>query len=290
VIAALAPLTVTPAAPRVDQAITLRFRAPGRTPRGARLTLAVRVLGVPRSRSCTARASVVRTARAGAVVRVTLRPSVPAGAPAWCAGSAQASARVVGPSGAVIGSAVMRRLTLRGAGGTAPPLGTPILLTVAGASTATVSAPGRSDRVGAISGALRGIIPGPLKLNSPDTAALAAGSLVLSGLPGDPLCTADGAAEPREFPIAEGAGSSMTLQTDGHVDLTLVVRRDLFAFTGCLPAVLTPTTGATRLALAGDVGPGGLLALRLSGSAGPLALAGVGDATVTLRLVLRVDL
>ncbi len=54
--------------------------------------------------------------------------------------------------------------------------------------------------------------------------------------------------------------------------------------------MLTPTTGATRLTLAGQVGPGGLNALKLSGTAGPLALAGVGEATVTLSVVVKVDL
>jgi len=120
--------------------------------------------------------------------------------------------------------------------------------------------------------------------------SITTGALVATGLPADPLCTPAGAAEPRAFDVADGAGSSATLRASGHTDMTLVVRADLFAFTGCLPAVLTPTTGAMSLVLSGDVGPGGLNALTLNGSAGPLALAGVGDATVAFHLVTQIDL
>ena len=175
-------------------------------------------------------------------------------------------------------------------GGVAVPPGTPVKITLLGGSTEQVSAAGRPDRSATLSGVLRGEIPGSITPNSDITIAKLTGSLVASGLPADPLCTADGAAEPRTFALADGGSSSMTLGTGGHVVATLVVRADLFALTGCLPAVLTPTTGATSLTLAGDVGAGGLAALKLAGNAGPLALAGVGAATVTLNLVVDEDL
>ncbi|HEY5143197.1 MAG TPA: hypothetical protein VII98_06820, partial [Solirubrobacteraceae bacterium] len=181
-----------------------------------------------------------------------------------------------------------RALTVLLADGTQA--GTPVRITALAGSTETVSAAGRPDRVAALSGALRGEIPATFTPNTDIRTSITTGSLIATGLPGDPLCTSDGGAEPRTFPVADGGGSSATLHASGHAEMTLVVRADLFALIGCLPAVLTPTTGATSLSLAGDVGPGGLNMLTLNGTAGPLALAGVGDATLALHLVTQVDL
>ena len=279
-------LTVSPAAPRVGQPITLKLRAHAALPAGMHLRFGLTLLGTARA-GCAASASAAvrrRLVRAGRTVSVTLKPGSRG---AWCPGPWKATARVV-TAGSTATRAYSRALTILLADGTQA--GTPVRITLLGGSTETVSAAGRPDRAAALSGVLRGEIPGMFRPSSDIRTSITTGALVATGLPADPLCTPAGAAEPRAFDVADGAGSSATLRASGHTDMTLVVRADLFAFTGCLPAVLTPTTGATSLVLSGDVGPGGLNALTLNGSAGPLALAGVGDATVAFHLVTQIDL
>jgi len=283
---AATPLTAAPAAPRVGQPITLTLRVPAALPAGTHLRLGMALLGTARAGCATSASASVRRAlvHVGRTVRVTLKPRVGG---AWCPGPWRASARVLNARGTAT-ARYSRALTVLRADGTQA--GIPVRITVLAGSTATVSAAGRPDRVAALSGVLRGEIPATFLPNADVRTSITTGSLVATGLPADPLCTSDGAADPRTFPVAGGGGSSATLHASGRAEMTLVVRADLFALMGCLPAVLTPTTGATSLALAGDVGPGGLNALALNGTAGPLALAGVGDATVALHLITQVDL
>ena len=285
--AAASGLTVTPAKPRVGQAITLHWRQAAPVPRGKHLYFVARLLNATGPGcAATARVSVRRSrVRPGRDVAVPLTP--PSGV-AWCAGSWEATEQLVNGAGMGAGPRHLLTFTMLRADGTQA--GTPVKIAVLTGSTETVSAAGRSDRTAAVSGTLTGEIPATFRPNTDITTSITAGALTLTGLPADSQCTPDGAAEPRAFPVADGAGSSATLHASGHVDLTLVVRRDLFSFTGCLPAALTPTTGATSLTLSGQVGSGGLSSLTLTGNAGPLALAGVGDATVALKLVVSIDL
>jgi len=213
----------------------------------------------------------------------------------WCNGPAHLEVRRYTADG--LHSPVLARRTVPvGTGKADPPPpgdgGVPVKITVLGGSTLTASAAGRADRSTQLTGVLRGTIPGRFKPNPDVNVEQISGSLtpLASGLaqavfPPDPLCP--DTTPPATFD-AVPAFSSMLLTASGDTTWNLTLNGAPSQLFGCGPA--GPLTGTTTLALAGRVGPKGLLELQQTASVTGIPLPGGSQGGLAASLVLNVDL
>ena len=150
----------------------------------------------------------------------------------------------------------------------------------------TVRVPGRPDRTGALTGQLKGFLPGKFRPNSDLVIGLTSGSLTLgSALPADPACTA--VVRPYPAGLRIRSASSINLLAEGVGYAMLVFVEDPLSLTGCQgPAPAAPRA----IALVGKVGPTGLVSFTMTGSLGGVRLNEGVDATIDLTLVVKIDL
>ena len=165
------------------------------------------------------------------------------------------------------------------------PPGTPVRITVLEGSSLTVQAPGRPDRTLPVGGVLRGVIPGRFRPNTDISISAMTGALSLSSITPDPLCT--GATYSLVLPLAQGGPSKMLLRASGHAELSLELAADPLSLAGCA-APASP--GRSALTIARQVTPQGLVRLPISGAIGGVPIAPDVAATVTVNLLVNVDL
>ncbi len=214
----------------------------------------------------------------------------------WCNGPAHLEVRRYTVDG--LHSPVLARRRIPVGTGKADPaptgqdLGVPVKITVLGGSTLTASAAGRADRSTPLIGVLRGTIPGRFKPNPDVTVEQISGSLTPSAtglaqgvFPPDPLCP--DSTPPATFD-AVPASSTMLLKASGETTWNLTLNGAASQIFGCGPA--GPLAGTTTLALAGHVGPKGLLELPVAGNVTGIALPGGSQGGLAASLVLNVDL
>jgi len=264
-------LRISPAAPTLATPLTVSSRAGEAGLYGATIT----VRPVSKTRlvcSYGARSKPRRIAR-GAAFTALLTPT--GETRKWCPGPASITVlrypNGEGPETIL----VRRRIAIRRAPGElAPgPTRTPAAIRLLAGSTITVGAAGHADRSAPVNGVLRGYIPSPFRLNDDITIKDMQGSLVPVALPADPLCP--GTSPPFSLQLKP---SSISLAKSGLVTTVLQLAGSPSQLIGCGPA--GALTGTTGIALTGQTGARGLLALNLDGSAGG----------ITLHLLVFVDL
>lgn len=293
--AAPASFSVTPKAPRDSQAIKVAWR-----PSGLRGKASYRFEArTGDGNTCESFRSVPVGAawRRGATVRATLRPT--ADKRYWCPGPARV--RVIRTKGR--STTVIELLTIvigDDASTENPgPFGNPAKVTLLEGSTMTVRVAGRPDRSSALSGELRGHIPGRFKPRTDIQITLTRGSVSATSLPTDPACASAG----RQYPTPLGLVTTpapyskstllfrqtMTVLASGRASLGLTLDQDhVAALTGCKSA--GSDTKSYALGFAGDVGPTGLVRLTISGGTDGLKLSDGATASVVFTLVLNIDL
>ena len=165
------------------------------------------------------------------------------------------------------------------------PPGTSVKVTVLDGSTVTVQAPGRPDRMLPVGGSIRGLLPGRFRPNTDINIDSMTGKLLLSAISPDSLCA--GGVYKLEFGLAQGGPSKMVLQASGNSTLLLELLADPASVAGCA-APAAP--GKTSVTLTGKVGPEGLVRHAISGAVAGVQIAPGVTATVTLNLLVNVDL
>lgn len=288
---------VAPSAPTLKTPITVSFKAP-KVPRGTMWSVALEIAN-PNVLACdNAPLNEYSRARSGRTVSVTFRPSTDSpserGNGVWCPGTARVTVTrgVVGQRRVI--TVARRDFTVGlGPGETQPGEAfVPVKITALGGSTLTASAPGRPDRSAQLTGVLRGRIPSRFKPNTDVNVEEIGGSLtpLASGLaqavfPPDPLCP--DTKPPATFDAVPGS-SSMLLKASGDTTWNLTLNGAPSQLFGCGP--VGPPAGTTTLALAGRVGPKGLLELQQTASVTGIALPGGSQGGLAASLVLNVDL
>lgn len=261
-----------------------------RAPRaGRRYRLELRLDGVGSKCRKSADASIAPTWKKGDEVKITLRVNRPTGRAWWCVG--KGSVRVVavsGPFGASTTTLARGLLQVHddpSSPSPVDPLGLPVRIDLLAGSTMTVKVPGRPDRSAPLSGVLRGFLPGRFIPNSDLAISVTKGPIAVGAFAGDPLCTTNGRTYPSSLDI--GLISSLTLLASGTGYLSLIPSEDPLAVAGCQgPAPPAPRP----FALVGKVGPTGLVEYRMGGSIGDVQLGDGTAATISLALVLKIDL
>lgn len=280
-------LALTPKAPKASQTVSVFFTAPAiRSDR--RLDVSLRVADAA---GCSGGYGVriAKVVPSGQRIRLRFSPrdkravgldhTVPG---RFCAGVANV---VVGQAGADGRIVVLARKRLRIAPSGGPEtFGTPGRITVLDGSAIAVKAPGRPDRSHALGGLVRGFVAGPFRPATDIVVGTLSGGLWMRSLAVDPLCA--GAPIVTEFPVAAGSASQLLLKAGGEATLTLVLKAGAVSLAGCTDGA----AATTPLTLAGKVTDDGLVKLPLTGSVDGVTIApGVG-ATVTVSLLLGVDL
>lgn len=273
--AVAAPPTVSPTAPSLLTPVTASWRA---TATGSyAVTMTIRPTTSNTNLACSFGSSTQprRVAR-GALLQVKLRPAGEAAALShkWCPGPARVTISRFPPDykpGTVIAKRTFRITRARGE---LPPglAETPASIRLLPGSTVTLSAAGHADRTAPLRGVLRGGIPSPFRLGDEIPINRAIGGLTPDGLPADPLCPA---VPPPTLLSADG---EMRLPPSGPVRLGVMLSGTGAPPTACTTSGVTGWT--TTIILSGTIGPQGLLALRLNGSADG----------ITLSLLVQVDL
>lgn len=223
----------------------------------------------------------------------TIKPDTASGAGVWCPGKGQIRIYRFGPGKLVSGPLLRRSFQVTLGRGESPPAEAfvPVKVSVLGGSTLTATGAGRPDRVVQLSGVLRGRIPGRFKPNTDITVNDLAGtitpfspSLAKAVLAPDPLCP--DTAPPATFDAIPP--SQMVLKASGDTTWNLTLNGAPSQLFGCGPA--GPPAGTTTLALAGRVGPKGLLELQQTASVTGIALPGGSQGGLAASLALNVDL
>lgn len=205
----------------------------------------------------------------------------------WCPGSALVMIIRVGPGAVQSGPIAGARVTVAlGPGETQPGElpGVPTVVRLLEGSTITASAPGRPDRSSAVTGTLRGEIPGRFQPNTDVTPLLTSGGLTTTAFAADPLCP--DATPPPTFGL--GGTSGLTHFASGDARLDLVLAGTASQLFGCGPA--GPLTGTTTMTLTGHVTPLGLLKLPLNGVVPGIPLPGGTTGGLAANLLVNVDL
>lgn len=260
--AAAPPLAVGPANATPGRALKVTWTPKRPVADGARIVATT--LG---DTGCTDRASVVVSGAvpAGRAVRVRLVPR-----PRWCVRR-------------LLRIAVTRAGTTLAV--TRVRVGTPVQVRLL-SGTVTTSVAGRPDRTAALTGQLRGGIPGPhFRLDGDITSSVDISELQLAAPPADPLCTPEGTF-PRTLPVAPGG--SMTLKSSGLVAAPIRLAVAPAALTGCAAAPGGPAV--TEVLMQGDAKIGGLGRLAVTGTIPNVALAGGATATITIAATVSVSL
>ncbi len=294
---------IAPASPRATDALSVTFRAPADLARDERVAVSV---DVPSNGLCAARIVVVvprAQVRAGGLVTALVRPNQGGRFAGWCSGAAEVTVARLSPIGsgypgyASVGRVARRRITIHRAPGFHPerPFGTQVRIGLLPESTATISAPGRADRVLGLGGAIDGWIPGKFALNSDYTIGLGFQSqpnvqpvtndeIFVRSLVPDPLCSSPSILTGAR--VAPDGGSNMTFLRDGHVTGKLVLAADPTVLAGCAG----PATGTTSIDLAALLGVKKLADLTVTGTISGVPVGGGVTGTVAVALHLRVEI
>lgn len=275
---AVRDLGVSPKAPKANQTVSVSFRAPALA-RDRRLDVS---LAAPGGSACS-HGYAVRVASAkprGRRVRIRFRPGA-GGRSVFCAGTANVVIGHAGADGKVVVLA-RKRFEIAPAGGPET-YGVPGKITLLDGSSITVRAPGRPDRTIALTGIVRGFVPGKFTPGSDIALGTLTGGLWMRMLQVDSLCSGAGVAT--DFPVVAAAASQLLLEASGDATLTLALKADAASLAGCASG----GAGPTALTLTGKVTPDGLLKLPLTGSISGVAIAPGVTATVTLNLLVNVD-
>jgi len=294
------PFKVAPASAGTSSVITASWKVDRRLKRGERFGFEISVVTPPGNTAasfsgynCAGSAdSPPRVVKKGSVLRATFRPG--AGRfglerwHTWCPGTARILLFRY-PEGT--NTNVSRFLGLRtvpitlAPGETVPFTSTAVKVTLMPGSTLTAGATGRPDRSTPVTGVLRGVVDGPFQPNSDIRVISLAGALTPASFAPDPLCP--GTTPPATFD-AVPASSAMLLKANGDTTWNLTLNGAPSQLFGCGPA--GPLSGTTALALAGHVGPKGLLELQQTASVTGIALPGGSQGGLAASLVLNVDL
>lgn len=260
--AAAPPLTVGPAGATPDRALTVTWKPARAVPSGTQVVATT--LG---DTGCTSRASVTPAGAvpAGRALRVRLVPR-----PRWCV--RRLLAIRVRRAGKTLAATQVR-------------VGTPVQVRLL-SGTVTTSVVGRPDRTSALTGQLRGGIPGPnFRLDENIISSVDITELQLAAPPADPACTPAGTF-PLALPVAPGG--VMILRRSGDVDAPIRLAVPPAALTGCAGAPGGPAV--TEVRMLGDAKIGGLGRLAVTGTIPNVPLLGGAVATITIAAVVSVSL
>ena len=293
------PFKVTPATAGTSSLITASWKVDRRLKRGEGFGFELSVVpsgsdaGALDGYNCVRYAdSRPRVVRKGSVLRMTFRPGAGRFGPepwkTWCPGTARV---LLFRYPQRTDTNVSRFLGLRtvpitlAPGEILPFTSTSIKVTLLPGSTLTATATGRPDRSTPVTGVLRGVVDGPFAPNRDIHVISLAGALTPASFAPDPLCP--DTTPPATFD-AVPASSAMLLKASGDTTWNLTLNGAPSQLFGCGPA--GPLTGTTTLALAGHVGPKGLLELQQTASVPGIALPGGSQGGLAASLVLNVDL
>ncbi len=291
------PLTISPARPSDSQPLTVTWRPPYDWPaKGLNYQFEI-VTGDGNTCERSATRLITKLWSKGDVVRGRLRPI----GGVWCPGPIVVVLRAAKNQGSAplkVVTLAQQRLTIRNDPSTPPagvgpvngrqlgePIGSPVLFKPELGSTLTVRVPGRPERSAALSGDLRGFIPGRYVANRDFMSYFTLSNLRLSPLPVDPLCVP--APVPDPLAIATTQETQMTVRPQAKVArMVLVFAQDPLTLTGCQG----PLPSAPRkLLLEAPVGAEGIKNLELQGTLGGLRLSEGVDAEITLKLVGKLE-
>jgi len=293
-------LTVSPKKPKATDGLNVAFRA-GKLPRDERYLLSFESQGAGTNALCTAsyQVLVVGRKRPRQLVELTLYPNqvlatsgtahffnaaeTPS-ARRFCAGATSIGISRIDPDGKV-NFIASRHLRIAKDSRYPEPDGTPVRIGLLDGSSIKVEAPGRPDRELSVTGTLRGVLPALFRPNTDIDVASMTGAMYLTSISPDALCA--GSTYKVELGLAQGGPSKMRLEASGNSVLSLELLADPLSLAGCAaPAAPARST----LTLSGRVGPDGLLRLPLSGTIKDVQIAPGLQATVTLNLLVNVDL
>jgi hypothetical protein len=164
-------------------------------------------------------------------------------------------------------------------------VGTGVKISLLEGSSFVIQAPGRPDRTLTVGGSMRGVIPSEFRPNTDIEVSAMTGALFLSSISPDPLCA--GPTYRVELGLAQRGPSKMLLRASGDAELSLELLADPLSLAGCA-APAAP--GKSTLTLSGKVTADGLVRLPISGTIPGVQIAPDLQATVTLNLVVGVDL
>lgn len=281
-------LEIKPKAPKANQSVRVSFKAAALRP-DRRFDVSLRVADAA---GCSG-GYAVRVAdviKRGGRVTVRLDPrdrravgperNVPPGR--FCAGPAVVTIGHAGADGRVV--ALKRQRILISPSGGPETFGVPAKITIVEGSAIVVRAPSRPERLTALTGVLRGYLPGLFKPNTDITVSAISGGLWVRSLQVDPLCA--GAPILTDFTAVGGEASKLLLAASGVAKLTLALKADAISLAGCAGGAAATTT----LTLTGKVTPDGLLKLPLTGTLDGVTIAPGVTAAVTISLLVNVDL
>jgi hypothetical protein len=289
-------LSIAPAKPNATDALRVTFRAPAALARGEHYGVEIR--GQENGSDCRSDGIEVATGRFGAGVSVTVQLTANRTGSyiGWCAGKATAILmRNTAGHGWIPVRGFRRSFKIRSNPRFRPAtFGTKVVVDVLPTSTATVTAPGRAERVLGLGGGLDGFIQGKFILNTDyrislgigagNTLPRSADAVIVRSLVSDPLCSSP--AVQTIAPMASGVGSSLLFLRTGVVTGSLVLASDPTTLAGCAG----PDTGTTTLALSGVLGEKKLADLTLTGSTTGVPVGGGVSGTVSLALHLKVNI
>lgn len=176
-----------------------------------------------------------------------------------------------------------RRFTIAKDAGYPSPSDTPVSIGVLPGSGVTVRRAGQPDRTLALTGQLRGAVPGLIQLGRDISIGQIGGNLSLPVIEPDAAC-----AGPRyRTSFAPWRDASLVLMQSGDATFTLPLDVDPASLAGCNEP---SAPGRTALTLTGKVGEGGLTRLAVSGTLSGATLAPGVTADLTVNLFLNVDL
>ena len=277
-------LKVTPATPSVTDTLRVSFIA-GKIARNERYDVSL-VLTSSRSEACiTSRSVRIRgQVRRGRRISVEFSPVGGGGNGRFCEGPARVLVRRANVEQRFVLAASRTVQVAPGLDDPGVPNDTPVRVDVLDGSSLLVQAPGRPDRSLPVGGVLRGVLPGKFKPHTDLEPKSLTGQLWLRTVSPDALCA--GSLYASELGVPPSAPASMMLRTSGEASMALTLGVAPAALAGCA----SPPPGTTPLALSGKIGAQGLVRLGLSGSVTGVPISDGVTATVTMNLLVRLDL
>jgi len=272
-------VVIRPKAPKANQTVSVSFKAPA-LPRDRRLDVS---LVAPGGGACSDGYAVriASVKQKGRRVSVRFNPADGVSA-VFCAGTANVVIGHAGAEGKVV-VLTRKRVEITPVGGPET-YGVPGKITVLDGSEITVRAPGGPDRTIALTGVVRGYVPGRFAPNADIAVSTLTGGLWVRSLQVDTLCA--GAGVVTDFPVVPARASQLLLKASGDATFTLALKADAASLAGCASA----GAGPTAFTLTGKTTADGLLKLPLTGSIGGVTIAPGVVATVTFNLLVNVDL
>jgi len=294
-------LTVSPRKPKATDGLSIAFRA-GKLRRDERYLVNFESQGAGTNVQCTGsyQVLVIGRKRPRQLVELTLYPNqvlatsgtahffnaaeTPS-ARRFCAGATSIWISRIDPDGKV-NFIASRHVRIARDARYPEPTGTPVKIGLLEGSSIKVEAPGRPDRTLSVTGTLHGVIPSTFTPNTNIDISSMTGAMYLTSISPDALCA--GPTYRVELGLAQGGPSKMLLEASGNSVLSLELLADPLSLAGCA-APAAP--GKSTLTLAGRVNPpDGLIRLPLSGTIKDVQIAAGLPATVTLNLLVKVDL